>query len=269
MKKKFKISFLLTKVIILITFVIVFRVYLSSKNNLNALAIDSLKVIESPVSFVSNIVSWFYDLFHFNKFRNNYLKLQEENFLLNQKLLDYLELKKENENLKLALKIKEEENWKLVPAKVVFFDPSGVTNNFLIDKGLENGIKNGMNIITNEKVLIGRTINCLKYSCLVESIFSPNVKIGLENARSKIKSIMEKDIKGNFYLKLLPPMADMEIGDLLITSNENPFYLKGLLVAKIIDKIEGAKNPEEGFIIEPLVNRLNLDQVFVITNFTF
>lgn len=266
-KKKIIFNFL-TKVIILITFVIIFKIYQNQEIVLKTKAIENLEQISAPITFLSSIESWFSDLFHFNQIRKNYLKLKQENTLLIKQISYLNSLKEENEFLRQAIKIQEEKNWHLLPAKVILIDPSGLSGNLWINKGTEDGLKEGMNIITSEEVLVGRIIQCFKHSSLVESIFSPGIKISVVNQRSKVLAVIEKDFKGNFYLKLIPPMADIEIGDIFTTSSENTFYVKGLLVAKVKDKQSASKTPESEYLLESFLNRSKIQDVLVITDFS-
>lgn len=269
MKNNKKITNFLTKVIILITFVIIFSLY---KNNLDFFrenVVLASNGINPVISVLSSFQLWLYDFFHFNKIRNNYLKLKAENLALIKEISSLQSLKEENQFLKEALKIKENKKWHLVGAKILLIDPSGLNSNFWIDKGLEDGLSEGMNVITSNEVLVGRVIKCFKRSCLIESIFSPLVKISVEDQRSKVLAVIDKDFKGNFYLKLVPPMADIEKDDILLTSAENPYYLKGLLVAKIKDKIKEAKEEEKKYLLEPLLNLSKLEEVLIVTDFTF
>ncbi|MGB9680612.1 MAG: rod shape-determining protein MreC [Minisyncoccia bacterium] len=259
---------LLTKVIILITFVSIFKIYQRQEFFLKTKAVETLEPINTPIFLLSSLESWISDLFHFSQIRNEYLKLKQENISLRQQISYLNSLKEENETLRQALKIKEEKNWHLIPAKVILIDPSGLSGNLWINKGTEDGLKNGMNVITAEGVLVGRIIQCLGHRSLVESIFSPGVKISVYDQRSKVLAVAEKDFKGNFYLKLVPPMADIEIGDTLLTSGENTFYLKGLLVAKVKDKFDGSKTPEKNYLLEPFLNRLQIQDVLIITDFS-
>lgn len=269
-KRKIKINKLLTKVIILITFVIIFKAYLSQKQFLENATVQVLGSVNQkvPLGALASLELWFSDLFHFNQIRRENLQLKAENINLVQEINYLSSLKEENELLKGALKIKEEKKWHLIPAKVILMDPTGLSGNFWINKGLDDNLKEGMNVITNNEVLVGRIIKCYNQSCEVESIFAPGIKISVENLRSKVLAITERDFQGNFYLKLVPPNADIDVNDILVTSSENSFYLKGLLVAKVKEKMLSSKIPEKEYILEPFLNRLKLQDVLVITNFS-
>ncbi|HOK17512.1 MAG TPA: rod shape-determining protein MreC [Candidatus Paceibacterota bacterium] len=268
-KGKIKINKLLTKVIILITFVIIFKAYLGQKQFLENKTVQALGFVNQNVSFggLSSLELWFSDLFHFNQIRRENLQLKTENLNLVQEINYLSSLREENELLKEALKIKEEQKWHLIPAKVILMDPTGLSGNFWINKGLDDNLKEGMNVITNNEVLVGRIVKCYNQSSEVESIFAPGIKISVEDLRSKVLAVTERDFQGNFYLRLVPPNADINVGDILVTSSENSSYLKGLVVARVKEKIPGSKIPEKEYILEPFLNRLKLQDVLIITDF--
>jgi len=267
LKKERNYFNIITKVIILITFVILTKIYLNQEIFLKALAVETLKntnVFSQPFLEIKFFIS---DFLNFNKIRKDYLNLKEENLRLSSEINSCNLTKEENEILKEALKIKEEKKWQLKEAKVILIDPLQLSGDFWINKGLASGLKEGMNVITLNEVLVGRLTQCFKNSCKGESIYKSGIKIGVEDLRSKVLAVLEKDFRGSFYLKLVPPLADIEINDILVTSSENPNYLKGLLVAKVKEKITDSKNPEKEYILEPFLNRLRLNEVLVITNF--
>jgi len=124
-----------------------------------------------------------------------------------------------------------------------------------------------MNVILEDKVLVGRLIECFNSYCRGESIFSPETKISVEDLRSSTLAIAEKDMKGNFRLKLVPYESDIQIGDILVTSSENANFFKGLLVAKV-KKSSSSSNISslKEFILEPLLNFSQISYVLIITD---
>lgn len=271
MKREIKINKLLTKVIIIITFIVIFKVYLEQKSFLENAIVQAAVGVNQNTSLFSPFTSlqlWFSDLFHFNQIREEYASLKEENVNLIREVSYLSSLKEENEILREALKIKEEKKWHLIPAKVILTDPTGLSGNFWINKGLDDNLKEGMNVITNNEVLVGRITKCYNQSSKVESIFAPGIRIGVENLRSNILAVAERDFQGNFYLKLIPPNADIEVNDILVTSSENSFYVKGLLVAKVKEKTPTSKIPEKEYVLETFLNHLKLQDVLIITDFS-
>jgi len=267
MKQKNNFHFLLLLVILIITSILLFKFYFSQEETLKPQLVYGLEKGGLIGNYLFNFKNWTNDLLHFNSLRKQLSGLEYQNIKLINQLQNFKETEEENILLKNALKIKDETGWSLVSAKIILMDPSGLTGSFWINKGTETGLKEGMNVILEDKILIGRLIECFNSYCRGKSIFSPETKISVEDLRSSTLAIAEKDIKGNFRLKLVPYESDIEIGDILITSSENTNFFKGLLVAKV--KEFGSSSDVSSlkeFILEPLLNFSQISSILIITD---
>ena len=265
MKQKNNFHFLLLLVILIITSILLFKFYFSQEKTLKPQLVYGLERGGLIGNYLFNFKNWTNDFLHFNSLRKQLSELEYENIGLINQLQNFKEIKEENSLLKNALKIKDETGWSIVSAKIILMDPSGLTGSFWINKGTKTGLKEGMNVILEDKILVGRLIECFNNYCRGESIFSPETKISVEDLRSSTLAIAEKDIKGNFRLKLVPYESDIKIGDILITSSENTNFLKGLLVAKV--KKSGSSSDISSlkeFILEPLLNFSQISSVLII-----
>jgi rod shape-determining protein MreC len=267
MKQKNNFYSILLLVIFTFTSILLFNLYFSQEKNLKPKLVYGLEKGGSIGDYLLNFKNWTNDLLHFNNLRKQLVELKNENIDFVNQLQKFNEIKEENDLLKNALKIKEETNWSVESAKIILTDPSGLTGSFWINKGSEIGLKNGMNVILEDKVLVGRLIECFNSYCRGESIFSPETKISVEDLRSSTLAIAEKDMKGNFRLKLVPYESDIQIGDILVTSSENANFFKGLLVAKV-KKSSSSSNISslKEFILEPLLNFSQISYVLIITD---
>jgi len=255
-------------VIILIALFFIFKIYFTNQNKLKVASVSVFSEIKDNVflHFFNQSSEWLNDLFHFNQIRYQAKNLEEENTKLLFQLTRLKNLEEENLALKEAFNPKKEKDWHLLPAQVILIDPTGFSGQFWIDQGQSNGLKPGMNVILSNQVLIGILKECFENYCRGESIFAPQTKIGVENLESHILAILEKDNRGRYLLKLVPQEANIEIGDLLVTSRENSNFLPGLLVAKVKDIIPSSNVLKE-YILEPLFTKNQLSSVFVITDF--
>lgn len=265
--KKYNLSFLLLLVIALITSILLIKMSLKAGNFLQPQVVAALSYPQSTGNHLSNFRLWLNDLFHLNSLRKSIIEIKQQNIALINQLQELKKLQKENILLKEVLKIEEETHWSLEMADIVLMDSSGLTGTFWINKGIKSGIKQGMNIITENQILIGRVTKCFDSYCQAESIFRPGTKISVENLRSPVLGVVEIDPNGNFRLRLVSHDADVEIGDTLISSSENSYFLKGLLVAKITKLDPSFENSAmKEFILEPLLNYLQISSVFIIKN---
>jgi len=255
-------------VIILIALFFIFKIYFIAQNKLKVASVSVFSEMKDNVflHFLNQSSGWLNDLFHFNRIRYQAKNLEEENANLLFQLTQLKNLEEENLVLKEAFNLKKEKGWHLLPAQVILIDPTGLSGQFWIDQGQSSGLKSGMNVILENQVLVGILKECFKDYCRGESIFAPATKIGVESLESHVLAILEKDNRGRYLLKLVPQEANIEIGDLLVTSHENTNFLKGLLVAKVKDIIPSSNVLKE-YILEPLFTKNQLSSVFVITDF--
>jgi rod shape-determining protein MreC len=267
-KRKNFHSFLLL-VILIITSILFFQFYVSQEGFLKPKVVFALSFGEPVGNYLTNLRSWINDLFHFNDLRKKVDEIRSENINLISRFQDFRKLQEESRLLKEALKIKNETAWSLEMAEIVLTDPSGLSGSFWINKGSKLGLAKGMNIIVENKILVGRLIECFDHYCRGESIFNSGTRISVEDLRSAVLAVAEMDSRGNFRLKLVPYDSDIEIGDILVTSAENANFLKGLLVAKVQ---KAGPSPDTSsvkeFILEPLLNFSRLSSVFVIKDIT-
>jgi rod shape-determining protein MreC len=268
MKKAKIFQRLLIGVIILIALFFILKIYFTNQNKLKVASVSVFSEMKNNVflNFLNQSSGWLNDLFHFNQIRYQAKNLEEENDNLLFHLSQFKNLEEENLALKEAFNLKKEKGWHLLPAQVILIDSTGFSGQFWIDQGQNSGLKSGMNVILENQVLIGILKECFKDYCRGESIFAPATKIGVENVESHVLAILEKDNRGRYLLKLVPQEANILVGDLLITSQENTNFLKGLLVAKV-QEIIPSSNVLKEYILEPLFTKNQLSTVFVITDF--
>lgn len=268
MKQRNNFHFLILLVIFTITSILLFKFYFSQEKTFKPQLVYNLEKGALIGNYLFNFKNWTNDFLHFNALRKQLSDIKYENIKLVNQLQDFKEVKEENDLLKNALQIKGETNWSLVSAKIVLMDPSGLTGSFWINKGIKQGLKRGMNVILEHKILVGRLEECFDNYCRGESIFNPETKISVEDLRSSTLAVAEKDTKGNFRLKLVPYESDIKVGDILITSSENANFFKGLLVAKVKKSslFSGVSSLKE-FILEPLLNLSEISSVLIITDF--
>ena len=262
MKITFKASKLIKGIIVLIIVLGLFKITFLFQNNIKVKTVS----VFSSLSFISlfeKINSWCYDLTHFAQLRLEVQNLTQENSHLLAQLTELQILQEENQNLKAALKIKEEQGWKLVPAKIVLVDPTGLTGSFWLDKGTKDGLEEGLNVIMAPNILVGVLKECSDNFCRGDSLFAPQTKISVKDLTHHILAILAKDNQGRFVLELVPQQFNLPVGDVLITSNENPNLLPDLLVAKITAELPSDLALKE-YLAEPLVKSSDLSSVLVI-----
>ena len=194
-------------------------------------------------------------------------ELKLENQELAAQVVVLKDLKKENKALRQVLKIGLQKEFKLSLAQVIGKD---ISQDFiLIDKGSEDGILQGMPVITQQKVLVGKIgeiyKNFSKVMLISNKESSFNGKIQKE----------EKDISGvvkgqeNFRIlfDLIPREENLSKQDIVITSVLGGIFPKGLLVGKIREIKKSDVEPFQQAEIEPFFDISQIETLFIILEF--
>lgn len=189
--------------------------------------------------------------------------LKNENFRLEVDH-DYIsDLQEENKRLKEILDIKNTGNRDFVVANISFRDPLSVYDEFIIDKGSNQGIKENMNVVT-KNVLIGRVIKVYENTSLVELISKSEKYTSVIIGQQKYLAIL----KGNNSKKLSVENVETDtkilVGDKIYTSGIGDLYEKDYYIGTV-SKVEKRKeNLFQKIEMELPFNILDLNEVMVI-----
>ncbi len=187
----------------------------------------------------------------------------------NQKLLDeninLKEALRENELLRQRLAIAPPEKEQLVLADIVGYLPQ-VGQYFLVDKGSQQGLKEGMIVITANNFFVGRLAEVgdrwAKVSLVLDSKFLVNVL----TQETRVRGIVRGNRGLGLIMEMIPIDVEIKIGENILTSGIND-QVSGGLIAGRISSIE--KKESEIFqqaILQPAVDFNKLEKVFVIIN---
>ncbi len=208
--------------------------------------------IKNSFSFVTNIGN---------------LKKQNEN--LSQQIISLKvdssqieELENENALLKRELGfIAPENKASLVPAKIIEADPATFSDNIVIDKGTDDGVKNGQAVVSSG-VFIGTVKQALAQTSTVLLITSKDsiVQAMLQNSRAK--GVLRGGISG-LYLDDITTDTEYKTGENVVTSGLGGGVPAGLLIGTA-GKLESSQSSIFKTIsVDGAVNIANLELVFV------
>lgn len=264
------------KVLLAVIFIMFGLMLYSSSANGSFLS-NLLDVISTPMQKVSAIVTNNAAVATNNVTRsadalqaeNNALKQQINE--LNNKLVDYYEIKQENAQYSQYLELKKNhKDFQFVSASVIGRDPNDLFHNFTIDKGNLAGVKVNDPVITNAG-LVGWVSSVNMMNCKVTTILSPDTSVGVMDNACGESGVVSSNIKlsdqGLAKMSYLAAGTKTKIGDIVVTSGIGGIYPKGLMIGKL----KQVKNEEYDVslcaVVEPFVNVKTLHDVFVITSF--
>lgn len=138
-------------------------------------------------------------------------------------------------------------------------------NLLAIDRGSDDGIKEGMVVLSPQGSLAGHIVRVFANYSWVRLIIDSNVAVQVEVPTADIDGVTASDGGRTLTLDLVLKNANVQVGDEVISSAGINFP-EGLIVGLITN----VDNSEELFLrvtIEPTAPLFGLDSVLVITNF--
>ncbi len=191
----------------------------------------------------------------------------------------------------------------LLAARVVAQDVSGQKRMIAIDRGTDDGLDEGMVVMSGAGSLVGTVTAAYEGYSWVRLITDPDssvnaqVNTGVAQPRpvatpevitgggsptpsptpspapdgepgaTAIRGVLKGDLRPVVLLDLLPPDADIESSDLVVTSGLGGNYPPGILIGAVKSV---QQRPESAFAkasVEPAAKLASLDTVLVLINF--
>jgi rod shape-determining protein MreC len=129
-------------------------------------------------------------------------------------------------------------------------DPS--TRRVVLDRGLQNGVKLGLPVIDNAGV-VGQVTRVFPFTSEVTLLTDKEQAIPVQVLRSGLRSVAYgRGQSGMLDLRFVAPNADIQVGDVLVTSGLDGMYPAGLAVAKVVQVESVAQGAFGRVVCQPL-----------------
>jgi rod shape-determining protein MreC len=196
--------------------------------------------------------------------RQENVRLQEEVEALKARLGAVEEAHRENQRLKNLLGLREREPFQVVAAGIVGRDATNWFHTLLIDRGSRHGVERHTAVIAPAG-LVGQVVEASSSSARVQLITDPVSSVGVLLQGSRVTGLLVGGQSGRLRIRYLPLRAEIQTGEVVITSGLGGVYPKGILVGKVlaVDGRGGALFQEA--TVEPSVDFSQLEEVLVIT----
>jgi rod shape-determining protein MreC len=182
-------------------------------------------------------------------------RLRLENAAMSEILL-------ENERLREALAFQRLHPINSVTAQVIGKESSPSSSTITINKGSDNGINKGMAVIIAAGV-VGRVQTVLPGTAKVMLLTDPGSTIAVRVLRNREEGLLEGKLV-NCALKYVSYYADIQEGDLLVTSGLDGIYPKGLAVARVLKVNKHEAIAFQTVVADPSVSFSRLEEALVL-----
>lgn len=198
-------------------------------------------------------------------------KLRQENAQLREQLVDYYDVKAENDRLWKYYDIKKQNpSYNICPGTVIKRDTNDDFYSFTLDIGSAKSVKINDPVIT-ENGLIGWVCSVDVSTCKVKTVLSPDTKAAAVDKQSGDNGIISGNAalcdKNQTQLTKIAENNKIKEGDIVVTSGTGGVYPKNLIVGKVKKLSFNSYDTTRYALIEPYEDIRTVTAAAVITVF--
>lgn len=166
----------------------------------------------------------------------------------------------------LANYTSQAENQELVSADVIARDTISARRTITINRGARDGVRRGAPVIFGRN-LVGRVETVSAIAARVQLINSEFSAVSARLQTNRIEGSVVGRVSGNLRMTLLPQGADVQVGDLVLTSGLGGSLPPDLVIGQVTSTRQFESDIEQSAEVRSLVDFDALEIVMIITSF--
>lgn len=188
------------------------------------------QVAQAPAQIVGNAGGYFL----------NISRLKDENALMKRAQLDATttllrtqHLEAENQRLRRMLGVKERQLASGQVTQILYAARDPFSRRIVVDKGQQDHIVAGLPVV-DDAGIVGQVTRVFPFVSEVTLITDKDQAVPVQIVRNGLRSVVFGLGDGQLELRFMPANADVQNGDLLVTSGLDGIFLPGFPVAKVV-----------------------------------
>lgn len=179
--------------------------------------------------------------------------LLSENMSLKQQLMEVNAVNSQTQYL-------DPKNYNMLPAR-----PIGLNRFLHIDKGSEDGIKNGQ-VVIFENNFIGKIHSVSPKGASLTLITDPDIKLSAfsQNLEGRAKGVISGQFSSEILFGKILQEEKIKVGDLVYTDGLEEFIPRGLIVGKVSEVLGKTSDVFKKAKLKPVIDIRSLQVLFVI-----
>jgi rod shape-determining protein MreC len=175
----------------------------------------------------------------------------------------------ENQRLQALLDLKQQNEIKSIPARVIARDPSVWFNTITINRGSTSGIAVNMPVVTGSGI-VGRVITVSPFAAQVMLITDEKAgagavvgQLGQSGAMGSVRGRADLGV-GIIEMRYVSGLEKVEVNDTVMTTGQDGIYPPGLNVGRVVDVKNGTATQAHQILILPGAQLDHLEDVAVL-----
>ena len=174
------------------------------------------------------------------------------------------QLEAENDRLRKLLAVTEREKANGQVSQILYTARDPFSRKVIVDKGQQSGITAGQPAI-DEAGVVGQVTRVFPFSAEITLITDKDQVVPVQVVRTGQRSVVFGLGNGQLELRYMPANADIQIGDMLVTSGLDGIYLPGFPVAKVVNIERDSAYSFARIFCVPIAGVENFGEVMVLS----
>lgn len=204
----------------------------------------------------------------YDAIRDENRRLRRENERLLAEVAQLRESLNAQEDMAKLLNIQQEHpNDQFVLSNVIARGSGHFKDTISIDKGTHDGLAEGMVVLSEDGALVGTITKVHHNFAWVTLITDQSSNITAMIADSRVMGVVTGNIDRRLKLEFVPQQAEVQPGDIVVTSGMGGNYPKSLLIGRIVSISGNRQDLFWQIYIEPAASLSRLERVAVLVSF--
>lgn len=190
-------------------------------------------------------------------------RLRMQNAMLQIRNSQLAEAYYENIRLRQMVGFARATDLPLQSARVVGVGQRAITESIILDIGTHQGVREHMPVVSADG-LVGKVLSVSSNHCVVQLLIDRNFRVSAMVQRTRVQGMFQWSGYDSGTLDSVFLSADVQEGDVVVTSGLNSLFPAGLKIG-VISTIDAAHaGLFQKIYVKPRINFYKLEEVFVI-----
>lgn len=197
--------------------------------------------------------------------QNTLTGLREYNSQLEQQYAQMEEYKQEAQRLQKLLDLKDNYQIEGTGARVIGRSSEAWSQTVIINKGVNEGISTGQTVIGTSGV-VGQVVSASGSTATVRLLTDPQSGAAAMVQSSRAEGILRGSLIGLLYLEDLDADAEVNVGDVIVTSGLGGSYARGLIIGTVVKVDAQQGDTSRRIVVSPNDSIDTLEDVLVVSS---
>ena len=197
--------------------------------------------------------------------QNTLTGLREYNSQLEQQYAQMEEYKQETQRLQKLLDLKDNYQIEGTGARVIGRSSEAWSQTVIINKGTNEGISTGQTVIGTSGV-VGQVVSASGSTATVRLLTDPQSGAAAMVQSSRAEGILRGSLIGLLYLEDLDADAEVNVGDVIVTSGLGGSYARGLIIGTVVKVDAQQGDTSRRIVVSPNDSIDTLEDVLVVSS---